>query len=88
MLLIGMLLFFCSCGKVPAGPESQEETEKPDNPDKPDTPETGVVFNMTGEYDGSQVPDVLVFNHNGEGIYYVINVESSVENWTAEGGAS
>ena len=37
MLLIGMLLFFCSCGKGPAGPEPQEETEKPDNPDKPDT---------------------------------------------------
>ena len=32
--------------------------------------------------------DVLVFNHNGEGIYYVINVESNVEKWTVEGGAS
>ena len=87
MLLTGMLLSFCSCGKVPDGPGSQEGTEKPDKPDTPDTPETGVVFNMTGEYDGSQVPDVLVFNHNGEGIYYVINVESNVEKWTVEGGA-
>ena len=60
MLLTGMLLSFCSCGKVPDGPGSQEGTEKPD----------------------------MVFNHNGEGIYYVINVESNVEKWTVEGGAS
>lgn len=90
VLFAGILLSFGGCAKPPAGQENQEPTENPDKPvDPPVTPPpTDVVFKMTGEYDGSQVPDILVFNHNGEGIYYVINVESSVENWTAEGGAS
>ena len=66
-------------------PDNPENPDGPDNPENPENPDA--YFKMVSGYNGSEMTDVLVFNHRGECIYYLIDVETNVKDWTVEGGS-
>ena len=82
-----LIALWPACNPPQQDPENPgTEVVDPENPN-PQDPPAEYYFKMVSGYNQAEVPDTPVFNHRGGGVFYLIDVESNVEGWTAKGGA-